>query len=936
MSKKTFLQKAIAALLLVGACFLNQGFAATVTCVASGSWNSTGTWDLGPGETPRVPAAGDDVVINFYTVTLDVSPSVASLLVTGGGSLVGTGNVDITGLLKVQVGTLNNIGNITAGSLELNYAGAVVGGIGATGTISISGQATLGSSILSGKTVVLNGNTTKVNGFMYIQYGAILRNLGTFTLANTFYTDFNGNDVSPGTIDNQGTIIKDPTAFSFLFFERIIFNNSGTLQIDQGDIYLQGHVATGGNFTNGSVILGSGASLRTEGYSGATPNYAFSGGTVTGTGKLVVGLSSQATFSGSATFLANIETVNDGKIVDNVGIAPASLKLPSGTYRGLGGPSISGNLTLSGGTFDPDGAATIGGALEWTKGNVGSTSTAISSGSVTVNGGVNITTSNAHDLYKKNLICQGGANCNASVIDFHGATMTIPSGQVFDCSTQTGEAKIGHQDGGTLIIAGTFNKTGTDNTKTLRMKELQIINTGAMNFLEGLSQFTGDNDINHTGNGSITIGSGATLKRGGSGNNPLVYKNALFTNNGTLELINLSFEGTSQQTLAGMGTLSKLTLNNANGLDILDKQTVTDGIVLNVSGGKILLHDGDLNVTNAQVLNASSTNYVVTLGQGRLMMPVTSTKIFDVGPSASSYNPVTITPLASGLSFGIRVRAGFDPGMQPTENSYVNRQWQVDRGSPSELGNANLTFQWNTGDVIGNNFLIGNCHVSHWDGMWQSLGDGAGSCGSVCSRTQLAVSDFSPFDIASGTPLPIELAEFRGFEIGQNNQLEWVTASESGTKSHFLQRSKDGISDWEVIAERDAAGISAVPVFYSAMDSAPLPEAYYRVFFEDWDGKREASPLVFIKRKNVPDGLYSVYPNPIGVDGFWLRADPGIVGQPLTISIFDAVGSLMVQKSFESAIEKNFFTIDEKLPAGAYFLKIASGASVQNLTLMVK
>ncbi len=935
MDVKTFASRTACLLLLSGLAFFQTGRAATITSAASGLWNDTNTWLGG-----SVPTSGDDVVIN-HTVTLNTSaPTVASLAISGGGQLVGPFDIDVAGLLTINNGTFNNTGNATAGSLLVDQLGSgIIGAVGATGTLTVSGAATIGNGSLIGKTLVLQGATTKQNGTFNVQNGATLRVApgGTMTLDNTTNgaTDFAAPYATPGTIDNQGTITK--ASSTTLFFLSETFTNSGTLQVDGGILQIWDR---GGSFTAGTVAIGMGCAVNLAGFNGPSA-YTFSGGTVSGGGKLGIGYLATATFTG-ATLSTEVDfthALGGGTLVDNTagGLTPLNVILPSGTWQGTAGPAISGDLQLTGGTFNPSANATVGGDLLWSKGDIGTASA--TSSNITVSGSVDFTTANSKAFYKKNLICQSGATSSAIAVDFFSCTLTIPGGQTLTCNTTANSVKFGSTQtptSGTLALSGTLDKQGSD---ILYLKGLNIQNNGQMLLNSGITQFTGDQDIFYSGTGSIAVGAGATFHRFNGTNAVLNYGNATFTNNGTVSNFDLKFSGSSAQTLDGDGAVYGIVVQNAAGLTISGAQSVAHDITF--TNGKITLQDGDLTLSStSEVFGASTSKFIVTPGQGRLVWEINALTTFPVGTNAPSYNPITISPSAQS-TFGVRVQVGFDADKPTGTNELVNRQWQVDRVSGSAT--ASLTFQWNTPEDLyaGGGFNSASCHVSRWDGsQWEASANAAASCASgVCTRTRTGVSNFSPFGVASGLALPIELASFRGEEAGPVDHFEWETASESNTKTFHLQRSPDGINGWGNIADRAAAGSSTAHHFYTADDPVPPREAYYRLLVEDLDGRSEASPVVFVKRKSAGGGQFSAFPNPADGGGFWLDVPQGLgAGTALSVELFDAAGRSVFSKNMEVAAdgEPLLINMTEPLSAGAYFLKIGSAASVQTLPVVVR
>jgi len=299
----------------------------TWTNGVGGNWSDAGSWNPN-----QVPGPGDDALITnsgSYVVTLDISPTVNSL-VLGGGSGTQTLAMAANDL------TLNSASTVLAHG-DLQLSGGLLGGdsalvingrldwtagvIGATKLVTVATNGLLhvepaiGSVLELAGIMTNNGTVTLTNGglrcIIYAGYGggygllvnaaSGLIDLQSNSLINV-YNDFSGSGV-PAVV-NYGTVAKssgsDTTTISPLFY------NSGTLDAHSGTISLNGSGQGNGIF---------------EAETGATiaypANYEMDG-----------------TISGAGTNL-----------------------LPAGVLT-LGG-SISGQLVWTGGLIGPSGVGTV-------------------------------------------------------------------------------------------------------------------------------------------------------------------------------------------------------------------------------------------------------------------------------------------------------------------------------------------------------------------------------------------------------------------------------------------------------------------------------------------------------------------------------------------------------------------------------------------------
>ncbi len=261
----------------------------------SGDWTDASHWSTG-----RLPGSNDDVVIDDgATVAFNTSAEVHSLVVgsTSGLNLAGGGL------------TLDNASSLQ-GSLTWsagNLAGSGVLTITSTGTLTISGQGRLFSTINNSGTIEQTSpsNLLMSNGVINNEQG------GTYDFAaDSGLQPFFGGS----TLNNFGTVKKSVGSPNSGTTISGTFDNEATsamVEVDQGVLNLAGGSSQGGTFN-----VASGAVLDLTG--GSDNTY---GGTYTGTGQGVVRLQngtlhvapSGATFNFPGTLLQ----WSGGNLVDN-------------------------------------------------------------------------------------------------------------------------------------------------------------------------------------------------------------------------------------------------------------------------------------------------------------------------------------------------------------------------------------------------------------------------------------------------------------------------------------------------------------------------------------------------------------------------------------------------------------------------------------------
>ena len=320
------------------------------TNTAGGNWNAAANWNPN-----QLPGVSDTAIITndgTYTVTVNISPTIASL-VLGGNSGTQTAS-QASGSLNVTLGTINNHGllnfagtlnspNLTVGGV-MNWTSGTIGigalNVASNGILNISGAVakSINGALTNAGTVNWSGaNITFSGGILHNGSGALLDSQGDVTLGA----------YSPSIFINQGVFRKSggTGATTIAGSSGISFINSGTVDAHVGTISL-GDIAIG----NGSVFIGAGTN-RLSGSSSPSlagsfnsQNLVLDGATLGGTGTLESGTMAWLSGAiGSGTFFSvgSNATLN---------VSGSGLKNISGTLTNAGLVNWSGaNINFAGG-----------------------------------------------------------------------------------------------------------------------------------------------------------------------------------------------------------------------------------------------------------------------------------------------------------------------------------------------------------------------------------------------------------------------------------------------------------------------------------------------------------------------------------------------------------------------------------------------------------
>lgn len=171
--------------------------------------------------------------------------------------------------------------------------------------------------------------------------------------------------------------------------------------------------------------------------------------------------------------------------------------------------------------------------------------------------------------------------------------------------------------------------------------------------------------------------------------------------------------------------------------------------------------------------------------------------------------------------------------------------------------------------------------------------------------------------VGTGTPLPLSLLYFAGYNDGPVNRLNWETTNEINTNHFELERSLNAIN-FAPIGNVLAAGNSTSNLLYNFTDEHPqLGNNYYRLKMIDNDGSYEYSNIINIPLRSDRVEVVRLYPNPtfstLSLD-LYAPAD-----EDVQVNIIDAIGQIVKTEKLSIIQGMNTSTFDvTNLSAGVY------------------
>ena len=582
------------------------------------SWNASNTWALTPagadcGCTPTAQAVC--FVQSGHPLVINTAATAGSLVVQNGGSVTGTQNLTLSGVMQTQ-GT----GVITTTGGAWTVTGAV--------SLSGSGASTLGGALTA------NGGLT-VNSGTSLTMNAALSVIGTLTASGNI--NMNGNyalnETGNATI-NTGVTVTTGTSATSTFTGNITLNGTGVLAVGTGTTTMSGSgsvlaFGAGGSSITGTGIFTASSSTTISGTATISPKFSVSGtvtntGNITlnnvtncldGTGTWVQGINSTLQIGGSTKPFSAGGTLNATTNTPNlVGYNAAGTQSIAGvTYYDLA-VSTSGTKTLAANAVVNDLVTTSGSAVL-----AEGTSTLTGTGGLTMTGtsqlNLSRTTSGTYpELTGVYTLTSGTTGTGTAItISNTGATTTVAT------------LAAGSTNFNDLILAGSsaYDISQGGNGITIN-DDLRVKGSSTISSLTGGAVIS--NAFNYTSTGTTTLNDNVTVNGADSISAGILETANTLNGSGTLVMSGssiLALTTSANGAYPGLtgayscsGT-SSVIINNTNGVAAISYPAGSTGYnCLNLEGSSDFDMSSASGITIADSLAVSSSADIITNAGG--------------------------------------------------------------------------------------------------------------------------------------------------------------------------------------------------------------------------------------------------------------------------------------------------------------------------------
>jgi hypothetical protein len=408
--------------------------------VTSGNWDLAANWLPNTG----VPGLGDNVTIPVGKTVL-LSHAIVCSNITVNGTLTDVNISILTISQNLTIGLDGKLGLIEEITIQGNliWIGGDIFGTALDAPITVQGTTVINTSsttgYLYGRQIIMNGGGTSASGNLKFENGAqlVLPAGQTFTYTATSNGTFDG---AGHKFEVLGTFIKEGSGTLTMSVPYYNYSTQGGLigatQINAGKIKFA-HNAEMGNVTVNTL----------EGIEFVIGTHNFpTSSSLNGTGSLLI---SNGTVNMSINLNRPLRMT--GGILQGTFNTTGNITMEGGTFQPNGSVNLIGNLVMQLGAsipiFKPVGDATVSGSFFVSAGTIGNV---FNTGKVTANGNATITGGsligkklclNSHILALTGLSVSGGATVNLCYQPAFSVTQqptcTQPSGTL-TVSTKTG------------------------------------------------------------------------------------------------------------------------------------------------------------------------------------------------------------------------------------------------------------------------------------------------------------------------------------------------------------------------------------------------------------------------------------------------------------------------------------------------------------------
>jgi len=300
------------------------------------------------------------------------------------------------------------------------------------------------------------------------------------------------------------------------------------------------------------------------------------------------------------------------------------------------------------------------------------------------------------------------------------------------------------------------------------------------------------------------------------------------------------------------------------------------------------------------------------------------------GSAGQSNNELTAWSTSTDAAFNVFMYDPIPTGVTYTTGSATNALWNITTTVYTGKDSSGI-MRWKT---IPGPILAGDSITYTWKGIVNCTG-----LSFIANTAYMSIQGISPNPGAQAvvscpsTVTPVTYVNFEGSRVGQDNVLNWSTATEIQNNYFIVERASDGVN-FTALGTVKGNGTSTNLNQYGYTDkNVPLQTLYYRLSQVDYNGTRNDSKIIAI----YPTGAANVtiYPNP-ATDQITVVFSATSAAKG-SITFFNEIGIIVLEKAVtvNEGINNSVISVSS-LPASVYFIKITGIDGLDKVYKLVK
>ena len=647
---------------------------------------------------------------------------------------------------------------------------------------------------------------------------------------------------------------------------------------------------------------------------------------------------------------------------------PVEIEIPMGGMNFASNANylyLSGTLTIDGGSCSV-GSATGTQGIRTSKTGTNVPLLNISSGSMTLNGGITYRTSfSADPFYFKmtggtlSIECgtTGSANEALKITDVAGSVFEMSGGTIiFQKPNATGGALIDvdicgtngavYTTGGTML----FGNASTPASSIFNFKpyanavypHMEVANSNST-----LKPSPGSGNTAHYRFLSLKIDAGAAFDNrsfsGTQGDSKDMYLvgnsgGVAFQNGGTFTQRTgaVIFADDTLQHIGGSSATTFYDFEMSNAAGALLESSITVSNILTLTNGVLYTTPTELLTLSSSASTGvgSSASYVEGPMVRTVATATPTTLNFPIGDGGFWRPSVLAVDHSSATSVTywgqvVNIPAASLPYTLPASLSQVSlvRYYQFVRQSVANFQSATFKIYYGTDNGVTDpsNLRVAQVVGTAWVNEG-GTGSAAGS-GNITSSSFTSFNNIFALGNATGgsNPLPVKWLSFDVSNKHDSNRLTWSTGSEINNDRFEIQRSEDG-KEFYTIGMVIGSGNSTTRKDYEYNDRTDASgTVYYRIAQIDFDGEVSFSEIKSIQATNNSVVLFPTISN--GSEISIKNSDGG--DEELNVDIYNSGGQKIFSRRISHDVQ-NLIEGEQVLVAGKYFA-VVDGIGVHSI-----